>query len=101
MLYFVTYTAKDRTTKEIVTLVKVGKTSKIAARLMQYLCYNPTAEFLGHKVGYTKAEKATHKRMERLGCKHFRSAIRSEWFTLPDGTTPEELAKLLKFEPFE
>ena len=67
MLYFRAMTAFNEETETVERWIKIGKTKKPARRENEYNVHNPVVKVIGTKTGYTKAEKAEHAKLEKLG----------------------------------
>ena len=96
MLYFRAMTAFNEETETVERWIKIGKTKKPARRENEYNVHNPVVKVIGTKTGYTKAEKAEHAKLEKLGFE--RKGKKGEWYKLPAGVKPLEVAKMLRFE---
>lgn len=96
MLYFRTMTAYNEETGTIERWIKIGKTKNSARREKEYNSHNPVSKVIGTKIGYTKAEKKEHAKLEKLELK--RKGKKGEWYKLPADVKPIDIAKLLKFE---
>lgn len=104
MLYLVSLVGVNQDTGELVSLIKVGKTQDLEHRVLAYRTHNPLVKWVGFQKGYTKAENKMHSRLERLGCQYYMQdfidddeSIHTEWMTLPEDITVQDLATKLRF----
>lgn len=96
MIYLRTMTSFNEETETIERWVKIGKTKKPIRREKEYKVHNPVSKVIATKTGYTKTEKKEQAKLEALGFE--RNGKRGEWYKLPPGVKPVEIAKTFRFE---